>query len=190
MDYFTIPIDAEISISALAHALADQLQIIVHEPDSDIDVIASNYQLYLSEPETENTQSHKPLYTGDEFWVETPLPERRHIVDFYEHFTHTWKLLNSGKVTWMGRKLVCKNSDNIIPYALQQSVDIPDTAPNGRVAISVEFDARGSEDTYISEWIMVDGDNKDCYLKHSSPLNVTIVVENKMFDRTGGKKSE
>lgn len=186
MNYFTIPTDANINISALARALADQLQIIIHEPDSNADIIVTNYQQYLSQPETDEPSVHKPLYNGDAFWIEMLLADRRHVVDFYEHFTHTWKLLNSGKVAWTGRRLVCINEDSITPCAMQPSIDIPDTAPNGRAVVSVEFDARGDEDTFESQWVMVDNDNKECYPNYSSPFNVTIVVENKTFKRSGG----
>lgn len=185
MNYFTIPIDAEINASALARSLADQLQIIIHDLDSDSDIIATKYQQYLSEPETDEASFYKPLYDGDAFWVETAPVDRRHVVDFYEHFTHTWKLLNSGKVAWTGRRLVCVNEESITPYAMQQSIDIPDTAPNGRATVSVEFDARGNEDTFESKWVMVDKDNKECYPNYSCPFDVIIVVENKTF-RSGG----
>ena len=186
MNYFTIPTDADINASALAKALADQLQIIIHEPDSDADIIATNYQQYLSQPETDEPSFHKPLYDGDAFWIETAPADRRHVVDFYEHFTHTWKLLNSGKVPWTSRRLICVNDDSITPCAMQQSIDIPETAPNGRATVSVEFDARGDEDTFESQWVMVDKNNKECYPNYSSPFNVTIVVENKTFKRSGG----
>ena len=186
MNYFTIPTDADINTSALAKALADQFQIIIHEPDSDADIMATNYQRYLSEPETDEPSFHKPLYDGDAFWVETPPPDRRHVVDFYEHFTHTWELLNAGKVTWTGRKLICINEDSITPYAMQQSIDIPDTAPNRKVILSIEFDARGDENSFESKWVMVDKDNKECYPNYSSPFNVMIIVENKTFRRSGG----
>lgn len=186
MNNFTIPTDADENILALTRALADQLQIIIHEPDSDADVVSTNYQKYLSEPAEAVPAFHKPLYDGDQFWVETSPAERQHTVDFYEHFTHIWSLHNTGKVKWVGRKLVCKNETAITPCATQQSVDIPDTAPDGRVSISVEFDARGKEDRFLSEWIMVDKNGKDCYPNYSSPLNVTIAVENKRFTRSGG----
>lgn len=186
MNYFTIPTDADINTSALAKALADQFQIIIHEPDSDADIIATNYQQYLSEPETDDPSFYKPLYDGDAFWVETPPSDRQHVVDFYEHFTHTWELLNAGKVTWTGRKLICINEDSITPYAMQQSIDIPDTAPNRRVILSIEFDARGDENSFESKWVMVDKHNKECYPNYSSPFNVMIIVENKTFRRSGG----
>ena len=186
MNYFTIPTNADTNTSALARALADQLQIIIHEPNSDADIIATNYQQYLSETETDEPSFHKPLYDGDAFWVETAPSDRRHVVDFYEHFIHTWKLLNSGKIIWTGRKLVCINEDSITPYAMQQSIGIPDTSPNGRAIVSVEFDARGDEDTFESKWVIVDKDNKECYPDYSSLLNITIVVENKTFKKSGG----
>lgn len=94
-------------------------------------------------------------------------------------------MLNYGKAAWIRRKLACRNEDTITPYAMQQSIDIPNTAPNGRAVVSVEFDARGDEDNYESEWVMVDKDNKDCYPNHSSPLNVTIMLENKLFEKSG-----
>lgn len=186
MNYFTIPTDADINVLALAKALADQFQIIIHEPDSNADIIAMNYQHYLSETETDEPSIHKPLYDGDAFWVETAPVDRCHVVDFYEHFTHTWKLLNSGKVAWTGRRLICINEESITPYAVQQSIDIPDTDPNGRATVSVEFDARGDENTFESKWVMVDKDNNECYPNYSYPFNVMIVVENKTFRRSGG----
>ena len=186
MDYFTIPTDSDVNTSALTKALADQLQIIIHEPNSDDDIIATNYQQYLTQPETDEPSFHKPLYAGDAFWVVSAPADRRHVVDFYEHFTHTWKLLNSGKIAWTGRRLICVNRDSITPCAMQLSIDIPDTAPNGHVVLSVEFDARGNEDTFESQWVMVDKDDKECYPNYSSPFNVTIVVENKTFRRSGG----
>lgn len=186
MKYFAIPADADISVLVLARSLADQLQIIIHEPDSNADIVATNYQHYLVEPEIEEPLCHKPLYDGDAFWVETVAADRRHVVDFYEDFTHTWKLINSGKIIWMGRKLICVNEDSITPCAMQTSIDIPDTAPNEDVALTVEFNARGSEDTFESQWVMVDKDNKECYPNYSSPFNITIVVENKTFRKSGG----
>ena len=68
MNYFTIPTDAEINILALSRVLADQFQIVIHEPDSDAKVVAANYQRYLTEPVEEGWTPYKPLYDGDSFW--------------------------------------------------------------------------------------------------------------------------
>ena len=38
---------------------------------------------------------------------------------------------------------------------MDDSIDIPETPPNGRATISVEFDARDDEDIIVSTWIIV-----------------------------------
>lgn len=141
----------------------------------------------MTETVEEGWTPYKPLYDGDSFWVETTPAERSRSVDFYEKFTHTWKLLNSGKVKWTGRKLVCTNKESITPYADEDSIDIPETPLNGRATISVEFDARGDEDTFVSIWIIVNDEGKDCFPEHTGSLSVTVKVENKSFKRSGGK---
>ncbi len=186
MNYFTIPTDADINVSTLARALADQFQIIINEPDSDADVVATNYQFYLTNSAECNASPYMPLYDGDSFWVETPSSKRQYTVMFYEHFTHTWKLLNTGKVIWQGRKLLCKNRDDISPCPLQKVVNLPETAPNEQAIVSIEFDARGEEDSYTSRWYMVDSNDKDCFPNHSSSLDIMITVENKAFTKSGG----
>lgn len=40
------------------------------------------------------------------------------------------------------------------------SIDISETPPNGRATISVEFGARGDEDTFVSTWIIVNNEGK------------------------------
>lgn len=189
MNYFTIPTDSEINMTALSRALADQLQIIIHEPDRSDDVIAANYQQYLNEPVEEKWSPHKSLYESDSFWVENTIPGRKHTVDFYETFTHTWKILNSGKVAWKGRKLICTNLHDIVPTTLITSVDIPETLPGERATVFAEFDARGTENVFVSSWTMVNSEGKDCFPEASGPLSVTINVENRSFKakETGGK---
>ncbi len=187
MNYFTIPTDAEIDLKPLSRALADQLQIIIHEPDSNLEIVVANYQKYMTEQVEEGWSPYQPLYDGDAFWVENVPSEREHSADFYECFSHTWKIMNSGKVKWTGRKLICVNKDDITPYAIKESIDIPDTNPNSRVSITVEFDARGVEDDFVSAWMIVDSEGRDCFPDHTESLSVTIRVENKSFKRSGGK---
>ena len=38
---------------------------------------------------------------------------------------------------------------------MDDSIDIPETTPNGRATISVEFAARGDKDIIVSTWIIV-----------------------------------
>lgn len=187
MNYFTIPMDAEENLEALVLSLADQLQIIIHEEDTDADVVASNYQQYLIAPVEGGWIPRKPLYDGDAYWLDTRASsDRTHTVDFYQRFTHTWALVNTGKVSWKNRKLICQNTSEITPYAGQVSIDLPDTAPNRSAKVSVEFDARGEEDTFVSKWIMVNEDGNNCFPEYSGSMDVVIEVKNLGFKRTGG----
>lgn len=186
MNYFTIPTDADENIEALAMALADQLQIIIHEPDGNADVVATNYQQYLIAPVERGWTPKKPLYDGDAFWVDPQVTVRTHTVDFYERFTHTWKIINTGSVPWKNRKLVCQNADEITPTAEQICIALPDTDPNRSATVAVEFDARGEEETFVSKWFMVNEDDSNCFPEFSGSLNVTIDVRNMRFKRTGG----
>lgn len=54
------------------------------------------------------------------------------------------------------------------PYAMQQSIDIPDAVPNGRAIVSVESDARGTGDTFKRKLVMVDKDIKSTSLLTAS----------------------
>ena len=40
--------------------------------------------------------------------------------------------------------------------------------------------------TLLKVNVMVDKNNKECYPNYSSPFNVTIVVDNMTFKRSGG----
>ena len=71
--------------------------------------------------------------------------------------------------------------------AMDDNIDIPETPPNGRATISVEFDARGDEYTFVSTWIIVNDEGKDCFPDHTGSLSVSIKVENKSFKRSKGK---
>lgn len=187
MNYFTIPTDAEENLEALVLSLADQLQIIIHEADTDADVVASNYQQYLIAPVERGWIPRKPLYDGDAYWLDTRASsDRTHTVDFYQRFTHTWALVNTGKVSWKNRRLICQNTSEITPCAGQVSIDLPDTAPNRSAKVSVEFDARGEEDTFVSKWIMVNEDGNNCFPEFSGTMDVVIEVKNLGFKRTGG----
>ena len=104
----------------------------------------------------------------------------------YERFTHTWRIINTGSVPWKNRKLVCQNADEITPTAEQMSIELPDTDPNRSATVSVEFDARGEEETFVSRWFMVNEDDSNCFPEFSGSLNVTIDVRNMRFKRTGG----
>ena len=70
---------------------------------------------------------------------------------------------------------------------VMESIYIPETLPNGRATISVEFDARGDEDIFVSTWIIVNDEGKDCFPDHTASLSVSAKAGNKSFKRSSGK---
>ncbi len=170
MNKFSLPGNTETSLTALSWALSEQLQIIIHEPDSHVDVVAAEYQHYLTKTADTLSAPFQPLCDGD----------------FYEKITHEWVIRNMGKVRWTGRKLICTNHKQIPPRADTDSIDIPDTNPGETVTVAVAFDARGVEGRYGSIWAMVNAVGDDCFPGSNSTLKVTIMVINKAFCKDGG----
>lgn len=190
MNYFSIPSDTTVDILALASSLADQLQIIIHEPETDKDIIETYYQQYLIDRVSETVSRQRPLYDGDKFWVDSKNTIRNYSVDFYERFTHIWRITNQGKVTWNNRKLVCLNDSEIVPCVNPQEIVIPETPPNTSVTVSIEVDARGVEKEFTSRWAMVNENGQDCFPELSGALNITINVRNMGFQKLGGGSVE
>lgn len=187
MNKFAIPGNAEVSLAALSWALSEQLQIIIHEPDSQADVVATEYQRYLTEPADALSAPFQPLYDGDSYWNQSDRSSTYRL-DFYEKITHEWVIKNIGKVRWNGRKLICTNHKQIPPRADTDSIDIPDANPGETVTVTVSFDARGVEGRYDSTWTMVNANGDDCFPRGSGSLKVTITVVNKAFCKDGGNK--
>ena len=185
MNKFSLPGNAETSLAALSWALAEQFQIIIHEPDSHADVVAAEYQRYLTETADTLSALFQPLYDGDSYWNQSDRSSTYNL-DFYEKITHEWVIRNMGKVRWTGRKLICTNHKQIPPRADADSINIPDTNPGETVTVAVAFDARGVEGRYESTWAMVNADGDDCFPSGSGSLKVTIMVVNKAFCKDGG----
>ena len=68
MNKFSLPGNAKTRPAALFWALAEQLQIIIHEPDSHADVAAAEYQRYLTETADTLSTPFQFLYDGDSYW--------------------------------------------------------------------------------------------------------------------------
>ena len=185
MNKFSLPGNAETSLVALSWALAEQLQIIIHKPDSHADVVSAEYQRYLTETADTLSVPFQPLYDGDSYWNQSDRSSA-YKLGFYEKITHEWVIRNMGKVLWTERKLICTNHKQIPPRADTDSIDIPDTGPGEKVTVAVTFDARGIEGRHESTWAMVNADGDDCFPGSSGSLKVTITVVNKAFCKDGG----
>ena len=89
MNKFLLPGNAETSLTALSWALSEQLQIIIHEPDNHVDVVAAEYQRYLTKTVDTLSAPFQPLYDGDSYWNQSDRSST-YKLDFYE------KLLTNG----------------------------------------------------------------------------------------------
>lgn len=164
---FAIPPTEEKNPQALRRALADQFKAFI---DSDkgiaADIVAMQYQRYLTEkePEPESSSYHRisSLYPDDIVYIK-PDHQKSYSGFMYEKLTVIWKFSNIGKQTWRGRKLYLSNHDKIRPRAESNYINIPETPPNKDVEISTVIELRPFEGHTTCHWIMVDSDNNDCY---------------------------
>ncbi len=106
--------------------------------------------------------SKEPMVPGDNtsFVDDVTYPDNTEVTTG-QTFVKTWRLKNSGTVSWKGRFL--KNIDAVPPGATQgflipaeSMVKIPDTEPGATVDISVTLTAPNLPATTISTWKMVD----------------------------------
>ena len=86
-----------------------------------------------------------------------------------------------------GRKLKWIKTDKPSPRPLETLISIPYTPPGEVFSLSVQYDARGSEGPFKSEWIMVDSDDKNCFPNPFGSLDVYITVNNTLLDKFGGE---
>ena len=102
------------------------------------------------------------MYPGDQVYLKSKY-RPTYQVNIYERFQHTWEFENVGTQVWRGRRLFFSNHESVRPRAEAVYIDIPDTPPHKDVKIIVSMDARGFEGKSECKWIMVDGDDNDCF---------------------------
>lgn len=162
---FAIPPTEEKNPQALRRALADQFKEFIESDKEDAaDIVAMQYQRYLTETETEPSSYHhiSSLYPDDTVYIK-PNHKRSYSGFMYEKLTVTWKFSNLGKQTWRGRKLYLSNHGEIRPRAESDYIEIPETPPNKGVDISTVIELRPFEGHTTCHWIMVDSEDNDCY---------------------------
>lgn len=172
---FSVPEKHEPNKKALSTALALQMKALIDCSDDEEadDVVLSAYQVAKSATADDETaiSTFKPLYPGDDVYVGT-----NPIYEIYSHdtVTHTWSIMNAGKVTWLGRKLVYRRGPKDRPEALPSEILIPTVKPNESVKITTNFDGRGFDGIFHCFWEMQDSDGENCFPKRDSLFSVTI----------------
>ena len=162
---FAIPPTEEKNPQALRRALADQFKEFIESAKEDAaDIVAMQYQRYLTETETEPSSYHhiSSLYPDDTVYIK-PNHKRSYSGFMYEKLTVTWKFSNLGKQTWRGRKLYLSNHGEIRPRAESNYIEIPETPPNKGVEVTTVIELRPFEGHTTCHWIMVDSEDNDCY---------------------------
>lgn len=172
---FSVPEKHEPNKKALSTALALQMKALIDCSDDEEadDVVLSVYQAVKAVPAGDETMvsTFKPLYPGDDVYIDI-YPTYK----IYSHdtVTHTWTIMNAGRVTWIGRKLVYRRGRNDRPEALPSEIPIPAIEPNESVKITTTFDGRGFDGIFHCLWEMQDSDGENCFPKRDSLFSVTI----------------
>lgn len=179
---FSVPEKNEPNKKALSTALALQMKALIDCSDDEEadDLILAAYQEAKAAPHDEDTtiSAFKPLYTGDDVYVGA---NPTYKIQSHETENHTWSIMNAGKVTWVGRKLVYRRGPKDRPEATPSEIPIPTVKPQESVKITTTFDGRGFDGVFHCFWEMQDSDGENCFPKRDSLFSVTIDAK---FKRT------
>lgn len=172
---FGVPEKHEPDKKALSTALALQMKALIDCSDDEEadDLILAVYQDAKATPHGVDTTiaAFKPLYMGDDVYVGANPP---HKIQSHETVSHTWSIMNAGKVTWVGRKLVYCRGSKDRPEAQPSEIPIPTVKPNESTKITTTFDGRGFDGIFHCLWEMQDSDGENCFPKRDSLFSVTI----------------
>lgn len=170
---FGIPEKEMPNKKALCSALALQMRAIIDGNDNGADdIMITSYQEQKNTGTIETIQGlFNPIYPGDSAYVSSG---SRYEIGIYDTFSHTWVILNTGKVKWENRKLVYKRGPKDRPEANPSVIPIPDTLPNESTKITTTFDGRGFEEITQCIWEMQDEDGDNCFPNQTSKFSVTI----------------
>ncbi len=171
---FGVPEKEQANKKALSVALALQMKALIDSDEEDVDnIIISSYQMAKSSPDEQrsSTSLFKPLYQGDEVYVNN---SGNYKIDSHGTVTHTWSIMNAGKITWSGRKLVYRRGPKDRPEANPDKIDIPEVSPGESIKIATTFDGRGFDGIYRCIWEMQDADGANCFPNRDSLFCVTI----------------
>ncbi|MGV6806538.1 MAG: NBR1-Ig-like domain-containing protein [bacterium] len=122
----------------------------------------------------------KKALDGIGFIADVTYPDND-LVSVNQRFVKRWEIQNTGRITWIDRKLVCvddllevhsASSDLTVSIPRRgllpsdTEIDIGRVEPGARVKLGVEFTAPSYPCTVISYWKMVDSTGNFCYPKH------------------------
>lgn len=68
---------------------------------------------------------------------------RIHVIQSYDKVLYQWKIMNTGKLVWTGRKLVYMRGEKDQLQANPCVIELPDVRPNQSIKITTTIDGRG-----------------------------------------------
>ena len=147
----------------MSYALAAQVAAFIsnREETESENIVPDKYEEARVRKESGVYQITRRLYDGDDVWVEDRT--KKHAAAFYEDIHHTWVIHNQGSVIWHNRRLVCVNPEETGRRAKGVEFEIEKLKPGGYTKITTDFNARGQEGKFISEWDMVDENGQNCF---------------------------
>lgn len=167
-----IPEKQEPNKKALAVALAQQMKLLIDSDEEDVeDILILQYQEAKQKDVEVDASFAKPLYPGDSVSV---YQNSRHEILSFDKITHTWELMNTGNISWIGRKLVYKRKPKDRPEANPDIIGIPDMKPKESKKITTTIDGRGFDGLTNCVWEMQDADGENCFPNRESLFCVTI----------------
>lgn len=171
---FAIPPTAEENRKAFTRALSSQFELfILNDTENVDDIVAMEFQRFLSEPDNEPMIIPTPLYPNDSAYVSFQ-PQRTYSTTAHGKFQHTWVIQNDGKQTWRGRKLIFSNRAEVRPRADTDTLDIPDIPPGESIKITTGYNARGFEGNWDCIWEMQDCDGNNCFPNNKRMFCITV----------------
>lgn len=167
-----IPEKQEPNKHALAVALAQQMKMLIDSDEEDVEnILILQYQEAKQNNVEVDASFAKPLYPGDSVSV---YQNACHEIMSFDKITHTWELINTGNIPWMGRKLVYKRKPKDRPEANPDIIEIPDIKPKESKKITTTIDGRGFDGITHCIWEMQDSDGENCFPDRESLFCVTI----------------
>lgn len=146
-----------------------------NEDDASL-VIPAKVAELEEQPQGNGAVSAAPLYSGDDFAVVTQ--PRDMTVNFYQDFTVSWTIKNTGSVIWEGRYLCNVNNRQIGVRGVTARVDIPTLRPKSQHKVEARINAQGHEKTSDSIWEIYDGEGNPCFPSRQGEIKVTATVTN------------
>lgn len=148
------------------------MQELINGTDDVDDILAMTYEAEKVKTSGEVTGVlPQPLYNGDSV---NAFYNRTHVIQSYDKVLHQWEIMNTGKLVWVGRKLVYMRGEKDRPEANPAVIELPDVRPNQSIKITTTIDGRGFDGITYCKWEMQDADGQNCFPERETVFSVTI----------------